>query len=84
MWESDSYCWIVICKNKRFHSAKDPLYGHKIPLGPTDTYASPPTLDGGFRVRCDECGEEYMYKADDVMRFEMEMPESLAPHPLFQ
>ncbi len=84
MYETESYCWIVICKNKRFHRRQDPDHGHKIPLAPTDMFESPPALKGKFKARCDECGEEYSYKPSELLRLEMEMPESLAPHPLFK
>lgn len=43
-----------------------------------------PDLDGPFRVRCDECGKEYLYKSSDVRRYEQELPESFTPHPLFR
>ncbi len=84
MYEGDSYCWIVICKNKRFHRRQNQYYGHRIPLAPTDMFEPPPPLRDKFNVRCDECGAEYSYKPAELMRFEMEMPESVAPHPLFQ
>jgi hypothetical protein len=36
-----------------------------------------------FTVRCDKCGKENSYRASDVLKFEMEPPESFTPHPLF-
>ena len=32
---------------------------------------------------CDECKKEYFYKPSEVMRLELEPPESFTPHPLF-
>ena len=83
-WENASYCWVVICKNKRFHQHTNVMFGHKIPLGETDAVSSPPALSGAFAVRCDECGEEHDYKPKEVLRFELELPASFTPHPLFK
>lgn len=33
------YCWIVICKNSRYHRRQNLFYGHKILLGETDAYS---------------------------------------------
>ncbi len=84
MYEADSYCWTVICKNKWFHRRENIRYGHKIPLGPTDAFMPPPALNGPFRVRCDGCGKQYEYKPTELLRFELELPESFVPHPLFR
>ena len=84
MWDTDSYCWAVICKNKWFHRRESLLYGHKIPLGPTDAYSSPTVLSEPFTVQCDACGREYSYKPADLVRFELELAESFASHPLFR
>lgn len=35
-------------------------------------------------VLCDECGKEYPYEPDEVLRLELELPGSFKPHPLFQ
>jgi hypothetical protein len=43
-----------------------------------------PPLKGGFSVRCDECGEEHIYHPREVRRCEQKLPESFAPHPLFE
>ena len=32
---------------------------------------------------CEKCGKEHSYRASDVLKFEMEPPESFTPHPLF-
>jgi len=37
-----------------------------------------------FKVRCDECGKEYVYKPTEVLRVEQEPPASFTPHPLFR
>jgi hypothetical protein len=83
-WESANYCWVVICKNKRFHQHTNVMFGHKIPLGETDAVSPPPALTGAFSARCDECGEEHEYKPDEVLRAELELPASFTPHPLFK
>jgi hypothetical protein len=83
-WDNPSYCWVVICKNVKSHRHANLMYGHKIPLGETDAFASPPEVTGSFTVRCDDCGKEYSYGSDDVLRFEMALPAEFAPHPLFR
>jgi hypothetical protein len=83
MWEDSSYCWVVICKNHLYHIPRNFIYRHKIPLGETDGVASRPPLNGPFRVRCDMCRKEYVYKPSDVTRIERELPASFVPHPLF-
>jgi hypothetical protein len=62
--EADPYCWIVICKNRKFHSHQNIYSGHKIPLGETDEFTPPPQVDT-LMVRCDECGTEHSYAAAD-------------------
>ena len=84
MWEDIRYCWVVICKNHWFHLRRNLFFGHKIPLGETDAMMPRPRLEDRFRVRCDECGKEYIYKPSEVRRFELEPPESFTPHPLFR
>ena len=84
MWEDNSYCWVVLCKNNWFHSRKNLFSKHKIPLAETDVYTPPPSLNGSFTVKCDECNKEYVYKPSDVLRHDQELPASFIPHPLFQ
>jgi hypothetical protein len=84
MWVDSHYCWIVICKNGGFHRHTNLLFGHRIPLGETDAISPRPALAGSFNVQCDECGKEYSYEADDVLRFEQELPETFTPHRLFR
>src|ERR1700680_676928 len=84
MWEDNSYCWVVLCKNNWFHLRDNLFYKHKIPLGETDVYTPPPDLKSSFRVRCDECHKEYLYKPSEVLRHDQELPLSFTPHPLFQ
>jgi hypothetical protein len=84
MWADSHYCWIVICKNGGFHRHTNLLFGHRIPLGETDAVSPRPALAGSFNVQCDECGKEYSYEADDVLRFELELPETFTPHRLFR
>jgi hypothetical protein len=84
MWADSHYCWIVICKNGGFHRHTNLLFGHRIPLGETDAVSPRPALAGSFKVQCDECGKEYPYEADDVLRFEQELPKTFTPHRLFR
>jgi hypothetical protein len=83
MWEDSRYCWVVHCKNHWFHMRQNLFFRHRIPLAETDAVAPRPAIDCRFRVRCAACGKEYVYKPSDVLRFEMEPPESFTPHPLF-
>lgn len=78
------YVWVVVCKNHRFHHRNNLFFGHKIPLGETDGISPPPVSDGRFDVRCDECGEQYSYKPKELVRVELDLPESFTPHPLFE
>ena len=85
MWEDNRYFWVVLCKNRWFHM-RDSLslnYRQRIPLGETDAVTPSPIGNYTSIVRCDKCGKEYSYRASDVLKFEMEPPESLTPHPLF-
>ena len=85
MWEDNRYFWVVLCKNRWFHM-RDSLslnYRQRIPLSETDAFTSCPIGNLTFNVRCDKCGKEYSYGTSDVLKFEMEPPESFAPHPLF-
>jgi hypothetical protein len=77
------YVWVVICKNQRFHRRQNLFFGHKIPLGEADPFLPPPALDNRIHVRCDDCGEEHAYQPTDVMRVELELPDSFTPHPFF-
>jgi hypothetical protein len=81
--EDEPYCWVVICKNYRFHRNHNLFSGHKIPLGETDAFEPPPALDFKVVVRCDECGEEYAYDPADVVRHQMNLGNDFKPHPLF-
>jgi hypothetical protein len=60
------------------------MFGHKIALGETDAVTSPPAITGSFVARCDECGKEYSYVTEEVMRLVLAHPESFTPHPLFR
>jgi hypothetical protein len=83
MGSESQYFWVVLCKNHKFHKRQNLFFGHKIPLAETDAFQPPPSLDGGLNVRCDDCGQEYTYKSKDLLRIELESPESFTPHPLF-
>lgn len=83
MWEDRRYFWVVLCKNHWFHVPKNLFFRHRIPLGETDAVTPCPAVDCRFRVRCDECGKEYLYKPSQVMRSEQEPPDFFTPHPLF-
>lgn len=84
MWGDSPCCWIVFCKNHFYHMRQSLFHRHRIPLGLTDYVATRPAIDSRFRVRCDDCGKEYMYRPSEVMRYEQELPESFQPHPLFR
>jgi hypothetical protein len=84
MWEDSSYCWAVTCKNYIYHIPRNFMYKHKIPLAEADAVTSRPPVNQPFRVRCDMCGKEYLYKPSDILRVERELPESFSPHPLFR
>ena len=86
MWEDNRYFWVVLCKNRLFHIRKSLSlnYRERIPLGETDAVTPCPVVNCSFNVRCDECGKEYSYKASDVLKFDLEPPESFTPHPLFR
>jgi hypothetical protein len=83
MGSESQYFWVVLCKNHKFHKRQNLFFGHKIPLAETDAFQPPPNLDGGIHVRCDDCGQEYTYKPNDLLRIELESRESFTPHPLF-
>jgi len=80
---SDNYCWVVICKNNKFHNKQNFSSGHKIPLGETDAFSPPPAVDFRITVKCDECGEENTYDPAEVVRFQMALASDFKPHPLF-
>jgi hypothetical protein len=82
MWEDDRYVWVVICKNRWFNAHTTWWVGHKIPLAETDA-VTPLALRGPVTVPCDECGRQYTYQPREVLRIEMELPESFVPHPRF-
>ena len=84
MGEDSNYCWVVLCKNHRFHMRQNRFFRHRITLGKTDAVAPLPSFGKDFTVRCDECGKTYAYRPKDVLRAEQELPESFKPHPLFQ
>lgn len=83
MSHESEYFWVVLCKNRKFHERQNLFFGHKIPLGETDAFQPPPDLNGGLKGRCDNCSQEYTYQSKDLLRTELELPESFIPHPLF-
>lgn len=84
MWEDSQYCWVVFCKNHFYHLRQNLFHKHRIPLGLTDGITPRPAIDARFRVRCDDCGKEYLYAPSEVVRYEQEPPASFQPHPLFR
>ncbi len=84
LWVDSHYCWVVLCKNHWFHLRQNLFFRHRIPLAETDPLAPRPSFDGPFRVRCDDCRKEYLYKPSAVLRFEQELPDFFTPHPLFR
>ncbi len=83
-WTDRDYCWVVVCKNHRYHHHPNTFNVHRIPLGITDAYAVRPATQKPFIARCDECGKEYSYKPSEVLRYEMDAPSPFMPHPLFR
>jgi len=84
MWVDSHYCWVVLCKNHWFHLRQNLFFRHRIPLAETDPVARRPSLQGRFRVQCDDCRREYFYKPSDVLKYEQELSDSFTPHPLFR
>jgi hypothetical protein len=84
MWVDSHYCCVVLCKNHWFHLRQNLFFRHRIPLSESDPVAPRPSLDGRFRVRCDDCRKEYLYKPSEVLKSELELPDSFTPHPLFR
>ena len=84
MVESGDYCWVVICKNHRYHRRDNLFSGHRILLGETDAVSGQPPVSGEIAVSCDDCGKEYYYRPADLMRMEMDRPVDFTPHPLFR
>jgi len=78
------YCWVVICKNRRYHNRENLFVGHHILLGETDAISRQPELHGQISVRCDSCGKEYSYTAGDILRMQLDSPIEFTPHPLFR
>lgn len=83
-WEQSVYAWVVICRNVKVHQHVTVNAGHKIPLAETDALTPPPAINRPFLVRCDQCGREYEYELEEVLRLKLELPVSFTPHPLFQ
>ena len=83
-WDDASYCWVVVCKNNRFHRHAGEKFAYKIPLAETDAVSDMPAISAPFPVRCPDCGEEYSYKPEDILRAELELLDSFTPHPLFR
>jgi hypothetical protein len=84
MWADSHYVWVVLCKNHWAHLRMNLFYRHRIPLAETDPVDPRPVLKDLFKVRCDVCGKEYLYKPSEVLRFEQELPDNFTPHPLFR
>jgi len=59
------------------------MFGHRVPLGGTDAYAGGRWSVLLFAPGVGECGEEYEYGPDEILRVEQSPPESFTPHPLF-
>jgi len=84
MWVDSHYCWVVLCKNHWFHLRQNLFFRHRIPLVETDPVSPRPSLEGRFRVQCDDCRKEYFYKPSEVLKYEQELSDSFTPHPLFR
>jgi hypothetical protein len=81
-WSNATYFWVVICKNVKVHKSENVMVGHKIPLAETDA-VEPLPVTSPLLVKCDGCGEEYLFEPSEVLRLEMEAPEDLTTHPRF-
>jgi hypothetical protein len=81
--QGTEYFWVVLCKNRGVHNKYNLFSRHAIPLVEADEVSPAPKV-GVFAARCDDCGEEHSYSAKDVLRAEVEPPESFTPHPLFR
>jgi len=81
---AQDYYWVVTCKNAKYHSDKNPLFGHRIPVGKTDAHSPRPAIPDTLEIKCDDphCGKTYSYKAREVIRWYGDVP-SFLPHPLF-
>ncbi len=84
MWVDSHYCWVVLCKNHWFHLRQNLFFRHRIPLAETDPVSPRPSLEGRFRVQCDDCRKEYFYQPSEVLKYEQELSDSFTPHPLFR
>ena len=84
MWVDSHYCWVVLCKNHWYHLRQNLFFRHRIPLAETDPVSPRPSLEGRFRVQCDDCRKEYFYKPSEVLKYEQELSDSFTPHPLFR
>jgi hypothetical protein len=80
--DGEPYCWVVVCKNKKYHNRQNIYSGHKIALCETDEFSIAPDI-GTFTVCCDECGVEEAYNTEDLMRFQMALDSGFRPHRLF-
>lgn len=76
-------CWAVTCKNNRAHK-QNHFHGHRIPLKVTEALAPRPSIGDRLTVQCNDCGKLYSYESEEVLRFELEVPDSFIPHPAFR
>jgi len=83
LYMANQYYWAVLCKNRWFHRRQNLFVDHKILLGETDPYQPLPEFSAGLSIRCDDCGREYPYAVSDVVRVQLEPPDSFSPHPFF-
>ena len=81
---TEGHYWAVTCKNTRHHAKKNPLHGHRIPIGRTDAHSSRPAIPDYLDIPCDDqqCGKTYAYTAPEIFRWYGDIT-LLAPHPLF-
>lgn len=60
-WSNDNDFWVVICRNIKAHKNENVMFGHKILLTETDAFEALP-VTGSLLVKCDGCGEEYIFE----------------------
>jgi hypothetical protein len=81
-WSNATYFCVVICKNTKGHKGENVMFRHNIPLAETDAFEALP-VTGSLLVKCNGCGEEYIFEPSEVLRLEMEAPEHFTTHARF-
>jgi hypothetical protein len=66
---SQTYYWVVTCKNIEHHCGKNPFHGYRIPVGRTDPHSPRPCILDKIEIQCDdpECRKTYSYTAPEII-----------------